>query len=35
MTSNVANKEQLLDGLYNQMETKLDYVGSSAIEDLL
>jgi magnesium-transporting ATPase (P-type) len=35
MTSNEANKEELLNDLYDQMETKLEYVGSSAIEDLL
>jgi P-type E1-E2 ATPase len=35
MTSNSADKEDQLNKLYDSMETRLEYVGSSAIEDLL
>ncbi len=35
MTSNAPDKEDQLNILYDQMETSLTYVGSSAIEDLL
>jgi hypothetical protein len=35
MTSNASDKEDKLNVLYDQMETQLQYVGSSAIEDLL
>ena len=33
--STKTDKEEVLDTLYDQMETALQYVGSSAIEDLL
>ena len=35
MVSNDKNKEETLNKLYDEMETGLEYVGSSAIEDLL
>lgn len=35
MKSNHPDKDELLSKLYDQMEVKLEYVGSSAIEDLL
>jgi hypothetical protein len=35
MISNDANKEDKLNELYDEMETNLQYLGSSAIEDLL
>jgi P-type E1-E2 ATPase len=35
MLSNDQNKEEVLNQLYDEMEVNLEYVGSSAIEDLL
>jgi phospholipid-transporting ATPase len=35
LTSNTPDKEDKLCELYDEMEQKLEYVGSSAIEDLL
>ena len=35
MVSNDPKKDDLLNQLYDDMETELKYVGSSAIEDLL
>lgn len=35
MKSNHPDKDEQLSKLYDQMEVKLEYVGSSAIEDLL
>ena len=35
MISNDSKKEEMLNKLYDEMETNLRYIGSSAIEDLL
>lgn len=35
MTSNDPKKEETLNKMYDEMETGLTYLGSSAIEDLL
>lgn len=35
MISNDSKKEEMLNILYDDMETNLRYIGSSAIEDLL
>ena len=35
MISNDKNKDEMLNKLYDEMEINLDYIGSSAIEDLL
>lgn len=35
MVSNDSKKEEMLNKLYDEMEKDLQYVGSSAIEDLL
>lgn len=35
MKSNLPDKDELLSNLYDEMEIQLEYVGSSAIEDLL
>ena len=35
MISNESDKEERLNDLYDKMENDLEYLGSSAIEDLL
>lgn len=34
-TSNMSNKEEKLLALYDELENELNYLGSTAIEDLL